>query len=329
MASHRDTFGPALQGRHETAVANLAAKVRRVGLSDRIFRKFFINDVYSGASNAYTPLVPTDVQLPYIFVDHNALYRANRLLRPLPTSSAEFQAHAPRAGTPTASDLLQTGAEAFVQAFIAAWLEGADQSADFTAREAFVGLWAEGTFDLIYWLGKSAKMDRKIHRIKKALNGNGKEVKEQLSLGEADFVTFMCSLNIYSRSEILAQRSHSSGTGTESQPQRMGPQSPKPNPRTKRLASKACSPKSVSESLQDVNWRWSIGTNDLVKAVLVDIYGSVEQLEVVQNTGAAWTEYDIAMKILTDIWKELDYGSDDGQQERNEGPTEIGIRVDW
>ncbi|KAH7093713.1 hypothetical protein FB567DRAFT_178804 [Paraphoma chrysanthemicola] len=227
MSSQQDTTDEALLALHEKASANLAAKLERVRLPRHIVRDLSIDDIYSGAASLHTPLVPADVQLPYIFSNHNALY-ANRRILPHPTTPAQLQLiraqwfwgfdyrHnfcpaniGSRIGIrynimlmllmlvhPELQTLCEPGTYDFIQCFIAAWKEDEDRSEDFAAREAFIDMWAKGPFDLIYFTKHQLAVLRdelRLMYIKLNDSLDGQEL--HIPLDEIDFVTVMRELH--------------------------------------------------------------------------------------------------------------------------------------
>jgi hypothetical protein len=91
MASKSNRPNADLVALSTKAISNLAAKLRRVHISGHYLPKDLnVDDIYSASSRTRAPLVPADLQLPYILADHNAIYRMNRLAF-LPTTEKEFK----------------------------------------------------------------------------------------------------------------------------------------------------------------------------------------------------------------------------------------------
>jgi len=338
MASPPREFDTVLS-KHTKATANLAAKLSRVRVGGLI--RPSIDDIYGTSSLTRVPTIPPDLPLSFVFTNHNSLYALKLCIPSGVTTRADFDMlralwywricpshtfsmleRGPRYNVvlmvlvlarPDLQVLCKPGALEFIRAFVAAWLECQWRPLIFTAREAFLRIWNQGTFDLISFPQRQLKMlGRRSKHVHRRLEG---EVQLQVPSEEADFVTFMQALSaehIRDFGPALAakwcklQREAATGKKIEEEDEETGIDG---------MFQDLGIAKPSTYNLELVNW-----DDELVKSVLVDIDPNVEPSKPARNKDTFWMSVDNAFSILK--------GNYDGLPGYGKGAQDIEVDED-
>jgi hypothetical protein len=320
MASQSTTSDAALQELHAKATSNVAAKLDRVPIPRRFLPDgLTIDDIYSHSAHTRVPIVPRDLQLPFLFANHNALSRLNRFAS-LPSTEHDFnniralffwgldRNHAFGSrykcmrynmvlmllvfARPELQQYIKPGALDFLRAFLTALMEEFSQSQDFTARESFVGLWADGRFEFVCFKSSRLKLIQKTLKTRD-LHKSGKEKIWQAFVGEEEFVGFMQGLSpsevevygpVLTLSWMAAKVRVIQGVETEQHGEQTGIEG---------MFATLDLSKPSEYDLEHVDWE-----DELVRNLLVDIDQEAKGTTVQFNTGGFWMDADTAVKIL-------------------------------
>jgi hypothetical protein len=323
MASHGHDSESVL-AKHTTAVGNLATKQSTIRMFSFGFRREPLNvdDIYSGSSRTRVPKVPADLQLPFVFANHNALYRANRTARPGVTTQLDFDVlralwywNIARIHTfsvcdyvsqaniilmllmlarPDLQTLCKPGALGFINAYIAAWLEQLRAPLVFTAREAFLQIWNQGPHDLIcFKVGQGIAANKNMRNVCEKLDGEDWKDQLQVPAKDADFVKFMQELSdeqFYQFGPTLAlkwiriQRAAQTGKKAEQEEEETGIED---------MFQNFGIAKPSTYDLDLVDW-----DDELVKSVLVDVEHDVERPKAEWNKNSAWMNVELAFTMI-------------------------------
>jgi len=306
---------------HTQASTNLRLKLPRV----RRVRRFFgdglsIDDIYSRSLRTRITGIPSELQLPFIFANSNALYRANHFSRPNPATQLEFDIiraqwywgidfnHAFTTeldrirynlalmllvvARPELQQHMKPDSLPFIHAFINAWLEDMYKPLEFTVREAFLQTWISGAFDLTCFTDGQQKgnVKRLKHSLKKLENDESEPIKDAPK-GQEEFVAFMQGLNqqqlemygpVLAMKWIWARTREVKGTLAV----------PEKETGIEELFADFGIAKPSSYDLERVDWN-----DELVQGLLVDVDGNAEKVEVEFNKDAFWMKVDVAMSI--------------------------------
>jgi hypothetical protein len=301
---------------HAKAVTKLTTKTTRVRFPrPHGLPTLNIDDIYASSSQTRVSSCLPDLDLAFLFAHHNTLYRLYLFAYPKPSTKEDFDVA--RAiwfwgigkwhnfmgnrdsvrlniimmllllARPELQRFFRDGAAAFMEGFVAAWLENIHSPHIFTARERFIEIWTQGEFELICFPIGKIKSTRDVLREKR------KEVDNKgviVSFEEDGFVEQMRGLSVEDVWDIgpaiaekwvfaHLQAMHAANKQASGIEDLFGDFSIDDIP--------------SAMNLELVDWE-----GELVSALLEDVDYKVVQRVSEKNEGAYWMDKSTALRIL-------------------------------
>jgi hypothetical protein len=176
----------------------------------------------------------------------------------------------------------------FMQAFIAAWLEGTHNPHIFTARERFIEIWGQGEFALICFSARKSK------NMRSALQEKREVLEAKAITVPFENEEFVAQMHKLSDEDVQDVGSATAGTWALLHVQKM-------HDEVRRHAAgieDSFGDFSIDEKPSAMNLKLVDWKGELVSAVLRDIDDGVQQKKTEKNEGAYCMEKSIALKLM-------------------------------